>query len=399
MKKILIITFIIIILIALGVWGYLMFFGSSEAPRLDDFFGDSGQVPSEFDTTFVPDDSFDDGPQNVEIDQLLTQLTVRPVAGAVFLEREGRMLVRYAERGTGHVYDINITSGVESRVSITTEPRTTNVVFAPSGNRGVFTVEIDGLEEVAFVGNIVRSDDGDGSLEEIPLPQYAANFAFNEIGDTLFYTTHSSSGMRGFSRDLNTSTSSASVPDVQLFSIPLRDATVLWDDDATYVYPKPSADANGGLYEIGTSLRRIGSNGNGLMADASDGRLVISTADDRTITSYTFGTTSEKIDLSVSAFPSKCDFSNVSTTTLWCAAPLSATGELPDEWYQGFISFEDLFWNVDLATGDAALGFLFSEEANVAIDAVDMLVNDDDTYAIFRNKNDQTLWLIDLSLL
>lgn len=396
MKKVLIIILIIIVLVLIGVWGYLMLYGvPEELPSFTDVLDNTSEpvTPGNFpDPVVVPDETFDDAPQNAEIIGVLSRLTERQVAGAVFTSENGTESVRYAERGTGHIYEIDAATGQEERVTITTIPRTTRVVFAPSGNRAVFTIEANGLQNESFIGTVVRDDAGSNTLEQDLLVAGASNFMFDAIGDTLFYTVSGPNGTVGYERDLKTDS------ETERFSIPLRDVVVIWDENRTYAYPKPTSELSGGLYEInGNSLTRIGDDGNGLMAEVDASRIALSTTDEEGVRSR-FMAGGTETPLAISMFPQKCDFSSVSTTTLWCAAPLTATNDsLPDEWHQGVVSFDDIFWRVSTESGEAELIFFFSEETTTPIDAVDFATNEDDTYAFFKNKNDQTLWLIDLT--
>jgi hypothetical protein len=142
MKKILIILGVIIILVLGAAWAYVFIYGVPEnADEIFARFDRAGDAP-----VFTGDENSgdidvgegDDG-MNEGVVSRLRQLTTRPVAGAVFTTAG----IRYVERGTGHVYEIDLASGEERIVSGTTLQRTIRAVFSPDGTHVALTSESD----------------------------------------------------------------------------------------------------------------------------------------------------------------------------------------------------------------------------------------------------------------
>ena len=71
----------------------------------------------------------------------------------------------------------------------------------------------------------------------------------------------------------------------------------------------------------------------------------------------------------------------------YCAIPPSVPrAEYPDAWYQGSVSFSDVFWKIDTATGAAFFLANPKEFGAGNIDAVNPFLSDDERYLFFTNK-------------
>ena len=118
-RKVLIGIGVVLIFIVLGVWVYLMIYGVPK--NSDDVFANLGFGSGPIDDSLPPPITEEPTPTILDTEtpdpEALRQLTVRPVAGATIFADGDTQYIRYAERGTGHVYEINIASGNESRIS------------------------------------------------------------------------------------------------------------------------------------------------------------------------------------------------------------------------------------------------------------------------------------------
>ncbi len=384
MKKPILITIgILIILLIIGVWVYLFMFGAPK-DSADVFarFGIGGDevtppipvTPSTVDVTNV-------GENNAP--QKLKQLTTRPVAGAVFV-MDG---IRYVEQGTGHVHEINLTTGAESLISGTTVAETAGATFSDDGTHVALTTHtITGSKTV--VGEIT----GDGSIKGVSLPVGATDISFGVATNTLFYRIKGSGGSSGYTYDID------SERGVQIFQIPLRDVRVLWGNPM-YVYTTPTATQRGYMYEIVKSdLTYVTPGRLGLTGFAYDMGVVI-TSGGETISSTAYEKSGETITLPLTFIPEKCIENHVSTSTLYCAVPTDIdTGTFPDDWYKGVISYSDILWSIDITEGKATVLSNFFSESGREIDVSKIGTNDTGMYIYFINKNDNTLWMFDTTL-
>ncbi len=286
MKKALIILGTLIILLAIGFWIYVLVYGTPQA--VSDIFARFG-TGSDGDPVFVPPDDdgvVDVGGEDTETDRVaLRQLTTNAVAGAAFIENG----IRYVERGTGHVYEIDLQSGAERLISGTTIPRTMRAVFSGGGDRLAITAESEGAL-ITRVGSLVQSGDGDGSLEGISLPLGASDIGFSEEGVEVFYREETVNGSVGRAYNLLTRESRT------LFEIPLRDVRVLWGSPL-YVFTTPTAAQTGYLYTVSSStLGYVTSGGKSLMAFRYEGGVGITKENGNKLSSFSLREGAEKLE-------------------------------------------------------------------------------------------------------
>jgi hypothetical protein len=82
---------------------------------------------------------------------------------------------------------------------------------------------------------------------------------------------------------------------------------------------------------------------------------------------------------------------------VYCAAPSQPVDAVyPDDWYAGKISTLDKIWQINGATGEIKLISSFNDAPNRAIDAFNLGLDQKDNFLFFMNKNDLSLWSLDL---
>ena len=133
-QQIFIIAGALIVLFLILVWAYLLFFGTPQTA--DDVFAELGLSGSE-DTTYIPPVIVEEElPAAVEAQRKLRQLTTKPVAGfrEISLSTSTPAKVMYVEKGTGHVFTINPSTGEEVRVSGTTVAEASEAAISVGGD-------------------------------------------------------------------------------------------------------------------------------------------------------------------------------------------------------------------------------------------------------------------------
>ena len=101
--------------------------------------------------------------------------------------------------------------------------------------------------------------------------------------------------------------------------------------------------------------------------------------------------------LSFKTLPEKCVWSKTEEFVVYCAIPKTIeSGEYPDSWYQGLISFNDSVWRVNIKTNSSELVFDFGKEGSNKFDVIDPFLSGDDEYLFFTNKKDLTFWSLSL---
>ncbi len=389
MKKTIFISIgVLIIILVLGIWAYLFTYGTPEnSKEIFTRFGignttqnAENEIPSQNEESVVDVDSIAD----VGTLQRLKQLTTRPVAGAVFIENG----IRYVEQGTGHVYDINLTTGEESLIRGTTIPRSADAIFTKDGS----TVAITAYEAS---GNMTTLEevwkDGQPSVAEGKrLPVGAHELYFGDSTSTLMYLLEEESGSSGYSYSTRTGDGK------QIFKTVLRDIHVLWGK-TIYVYTTPSSLTEGYIYRIsGSDLQYVTSGGRGLVGFVYDDGLMITKVANSVVTSYAQDTSGNQILSPVSVMPEKCVKKPTKRNSLYCSVPIAFDAKkFPDDWYKGIVSYSDILWDVDVTGSRSTVISNFFSESGREIDVAKIGTNEDGTFIYFINKNDNTLWMYD----
>jgi hypothetical protein len=81
---------------------------------------------------------------------------------------------------------------------------------------------------------------------------------------------------------------------------------------------------------------------------------------------------------------------------VYCAVPTNLQGNLPDDWYQGAITFTDRIWKIDLTERTATLVLDPQQTGKVDVDAVNLTVDSSEDMLIFTDKHSGALYAYDL---
>lgn len=387
-KTIIIIGGILFILALIGIWVYLFIFGTPESieETIQNFPTSSGE------STFVSDGlNFEDRPdpeenhsiEQVEVNQLnisqsaLNQLTTNPVAGFSILNSEN---ILYVEAGTGHLFKVDISTGVQTRLSNNTFPQTRKAIFSPDNSVILF-----------FANNQMRIAilDTENNLR-IGQPIIAPKNVKIDVDNNILHTVSSDRSTSGFST--NTSTGETET----IFTIPLKDPIIVWGETINsrhFAYPRPAAGLHGRLFEIRNNTLRF-------TPVAGTNLTVTRINNDFLITSRTASNTTTNIweggsNVSVKNFLQHPVYSEKCTKILQlllCAKNESSAISIND-WYKGVVSFNDNLWAFDISQENAKEIINLEQASGRRID-IDMITsNSDGTKILFRNKIDGNMWL------
>ena len=362
-----------------------MFFGTDDSEG--GIFADFGfDIAPQQNNPIFEDRPSEDTPIFVDVSgEPLRQLTLRPVAGYVVVVASSSAVVRYAENGTGHIYEIDLQSGAENRISGTTIPRVTEAYFSSDGSYVALVSEV-GYSKETFFGRI-ESDTTGGAVVGRSLPVNANNIS---VGDNVIsYSITTPNGT-----DLFTYTGATETP-TRTASVPLRDVHVYSDSINTFIQPKPSALLEGSLYQLtNQDLLSVTPSEFGFTSLVAENHYVVSAVEEKVI----YGTSINKDNqleqqIAITPLPEKCV---VEGDTMWCAAPLGVmSADYLENWYKGATESTDLLWEVNLANGLSTTLIDLFETTNRMIDAQG--VSKASTQLYFINKLDGTLWQYDLT--
>lgn len=388
MKKTLLVTIgVVLILLGLGVWGYLLIFGTPE--NTQDVFSNFGlgDNPPVVNTQPVETEEEREDTQLAINGQALQQLTTRPVAGFGYVEGDSDIL-RYVERGTGYVYEIDTTDGSEERITGTTIPRVVAAYFSEDGESVAMIVEESTNTRV--LAGIIDTDEE--SIDFITLPPGAFDPVFKDT-TTIQYGVHTNDGTDIFELTITSNNPT------RTHTVPFKDVTILADDTA-YVFNRPTEYFKGSLYRVGNTLSPVTPGDFGFVGGVNAAYYLGSGIQDGNYTSYAIDRTSDNVlRLPVMYVPEKCAFVSSNDSLIWCAMSFDGFGDsFLEAWYQGSVSSEDVLWRVDIGAQEATLHSVFLEDSGRRID-VDMMHSDTaGEKPLFRNRLNNTLWRYDSTL-
>lgn len=384
-RTILLIVGGVVLVVLLGLWGYLLFFNTpKDTPEIFSNFGFGPEDDPSIVVNPEPEETDEEQPL-VDVSAKLLQLTTRPVAGysASSTSTSTPTVIYYGEVGTGHVYEINLGSGEEKRVSNTTIPSAHAMQISKDGRVVVARSGFDNIDDVILGTRTASSSE----LSLTVLPGTILDYALRD--NTLFYLTPAEGG--AVARALNTN----NLTERDLFTLPFSQVVMVWGETAAathYVYPKPSYMMESALYKIQNGdLNRMPINGKGLVAEAKEEYVAFTT---ESFSGYYEGNKISEIYLKI--LPEKCVFGTNATTSLWCARPIaseiSTQEAYPDNWYKGTLNQTDWLWRFDLVSGSAYSLIDLEGESGRMIDVDGFNVTSDEKYLMFINRLDNTLW-------
>ncbi len=398
MKKKLIITLVALIVILLGVWIYLLLNGAPKSITefRDNIFGKAGPATApttpRIDTTSTETDDDAVGPRTIAVKTQLVKLTDRPVAGATFATTSEGSVVRYAVKGTGHVYEISLVTGIENRISNRVMPQTVEAIWSPFGTRALFITDAGGRLGDAFLTTLTVNDVGETWLDSEKISTIE-NGAFSATGDDLLYTERTSDGgTRALARNLRTGIVKT------LFTVPFGENVVLWDlwketsSSTHYVYTKPASGFNGYLYGVkGTTLTKIDGEKNLSALRIDSDILMVNKNSGKGPYSMLLNTRTGTGDfLSIETLREKC---GGYLSTIWCGTSVDAANEnFPIAWYQGIVTYADSLYKIHTETGRSQMVLDPETLSRERIDITDLHVSPDGP-VLFKNKKDDSLWL------
>jgi hypothetical protein len=376
----------LIIAILVGFWVYSFLYGSPE--NRDSFFTDLGLFGGNNEVLPISPELPPEPMVEVSADPL-RQLTTRPVIGMRLLENSSSTIMRYVEAGTGHIYDIDMVTGSENRVSQISIPVATEAVISPNGDYVAIRSGSGNQNEVSLISLFSA-----GSPERTILPNQIEEFHFG-FNNELLFTEMVGTITEG--KGYLPSTKSVR----RLFSVPLTAINMVWSDSTTTphrLYTKPAENLTGYAYEIRDGgIRRLPFSGLGLTLTSSPEGFIIGR-----VTGAYYQTTYRKLAggnetvIPNIYIPDKCVVLGGVRELMICGAPLMTTDRtILESWNKGVISTDDRLWSVRLGYESTQLTYPL-EAVGRSIDVTDPHISTDNKMVYFINRLDNTLWLYEL---
>lgn len=379
-KKVFLIIVAVVMLILAFAWIYLLFFGKPDSAG--EIFANLGFGDVTDTATVIDDPTMIDQEPVVAIDTSdLQQLTTRPVVGYGV----NNTIARYMEEGTGHIYEIDLRNGTETRITNTTIPRVTSAIFNSAIDTVVFTIH----EDQGTTNTIgVITSDTEAALETTTLPLNSSNVAFVDA-KTLTYTL-TGENTTFYTYDLVKKTTST------LATVPFWSVETIVSEGEVFFMNRFAPNLQGALFSTtpftALTLAQFGLNGfvtsDFIIYNTQRDGAFVSVASNRSNTNTT--------NLSLAPLKEKCAVYDASTLYCGAGGPGSLTPLDLKSWYQGTLRMNDYLWLLNLSTGDGQLLILLEATTGRQIDLVQPQFDAARENLLFINKNDNTLWRYEL---
>lgn len=377
-KRLIIIIAAIIFLLAVSGGIYYYFAKQKAAPGAtvpETLFptageGGGGGIPG----LFKPGGSTKEKPK-------LVRLSDEPVAGFIALAR-GR--VRYAERATGHIYEVSGNGEDKVRISNTTLPRVYRTVWSPKGDYVALSILDEDQNAKHFLATLTGT-----TTEGVFLPTNTTPYAFS-AANQLAYLAQISGNYSLITADTKNQKQK------EIYTSPFRDFIVAWPIDNIFgLATKPSGYVKGYLYKINSKLgtfdKVIGDTaGLEVLWSPDAKKVLVSEFNNQTneITASAIDAQGNKIKELGNTLAAKCTWSRADNQALYCAMPKTRpNATYPDDWYKGKVSLEDDIKKLYL-TASSSETMLMDKNFDVAQIGTDTR----DEYLYFLDKNDWGLW-------
>lgn len=334
----------------------------------------------------------------------LRQLSLAPVAGMSASSTASSSVVRFMDRGTGHVYEMDDISNTARKLSNTTLPK----IYESYWNRNLNALVLRYLrDETDTISNFYAELRSTGtSTSETPyeikgkyLSPDISQIAISPQGNKVFTWNIENNKGVGYTAAFD------ETGRVKVADTPLTQVIIDWPEANTVtVATKASAAASGYFYSIDIRngvMKKIAGSIRGLTGKLSKDatKLIYSSGNLNTIRTFLVNvkdSSSEEVIFRTLA--DKCIWSALRKSEVYCAVPSEIPDAIyPDDWYSGKVSFIDQIWHLDAATGEVHLLANLLDLSDKLMDATDLALDPNENYLYFINKRDLTLWSLDLN--
>ncbi len=406
MQRIFIIAAGVLALIAIGAAVYFFFFRST--PTLTGTPAGNGFNQTGTDTTFSKPSTLDVGQAlpnaGDQIAPRLIRITKEPVAyGAVAFSsfvpassasstgtstpRIPDTEIRYVERASGNIYSYLVKARTLTRLSNRTLPGVVEAAWLSDGSK-------------AFVRFLTANPDTSEQIDTYALP-FDGNGGYLLQKNLKEVATLGTSSIFSLLTGDNGSIGTVAKPDgtgnKTIFSSLLSSIRVFPTRAGYFAATDPAATAGGYAFKINAAT----GNFERILGPLSGLSILPSPQGDQLLISYIQNGTPQLVVVSVatrtpialplSTLADKCVWSR-DELSIYCGVPTNLSGNLPDDWFQGTVSFSDRLWKISLKDRLATLVIDPSTAGKTDIDMVALTTDSNNSVIVFTNKKDLSLW-------
>lgn len=412
MRRTLIIAGAVVVLILLLVGAYFLFFIHSNktltgTPGSAPFGTSSGtaQTPAspvgaavasagtQITQNFV---KITDGPVAVgvslnDILEPVAQSTASSTASTSVPAMKSVAEIRYVDRDSGNIYAYRFTDRTLTRLTNRTLPGIVEASWSLGGGTAFlrFASGANTDEHVETYALPIGNEGGGYILERDLAQAFAVG---SSTVDTLRPTTD---GSVGTSAKLDGSSPHT------ILTTPLSSLRIISGGASLFAYTLPSVNLSGYAFRVDGktgNLTRLAGPLPGLsILPSPSGKLVlVSYATGGTLNLAVIdGTTGAAVALPLATLAEKCAWTS-DGSRVYCSVPRQLSTGLPDDWYQGTLSFDDRIWKIDLSSRVATLVLDPGTTSAGTIDAIALTLDQNSSVLSFTNKSTGALYALGL---
>jgi len=411
MSKKAFIIFIVLILAVMGGVGWYFFKQSTTPPTIADQDTENpsdlfpfGKKPVESTGGLVTDTTGDIGDTTIDLggdfaDILprLRQISTVPTAGAVAWNIGSTTIFRYIDRATGHIYDATSNNLDVKKISNTTIPKIYEALWASDGSKLLIRyIKDDSTVIRTFYAKIATTTKPEQAIEGIFLTDGIREISVS--GNKMFYMSETPSSTNGVLANLDGSGRS------NPFNSSFSDwRSSLSSQTSAVIFTRPSSASLGSAYTLNLTngvYSKIPLDLNGIVAlgNSDNSRVLVSAIQNKGVVTIAYDVKKDALEnLSVQTIADKCVWSLKNKNIVFCAVPqFVPNGSYPDDWYKGKISFSDSLWKIDVVSGETKDLLDPEIETGISMDMIKLSVNKEETFLLFTNKKDMTVWAYQL---
>ncbi|MFA5888733.1 MAG: hypothetical protein WC857_00665 [Candidatus Paceibacterota bacterium] len=330
--------------------------------------------------------------------QKLRKLSTEPVAGAGVLDVKAGTIVRYIERATGHIFETELFSPNQNRISNTTIPFVYDAVWGNKNNSLVARYLKDDNQTIDTYGLLIKevATSTGGVVSAIKFPENLSDVSV--FGSSVFSLEQKAGSSVGYVSNFDGSKR------VQIWNSPIKELLSQYVNTKTVALTtKPHQEVKGFLFFVDTGnaqIKTILGNILGLSTLVNDlATQVLYLDQEDTPKMFVFDTKNKSsVTVTPTTFPEKCVWSKKDRNVFYCAVPERLVDrESLTSWYRGSLSLADNLWKYDVKNNTSSMIKGLFTESGEQIDVIKPILSENEQYLIFINKRDNSLWSLDLT--
>lgn len=426
MNRRLLLAIIIVLLFAIGIIGWFFFYATpSPAPSLGKPSNPFSlkDFPKQFQFILKNNNEAPPSESTTEVTfaqpQALTEIWHRPTTGQTFIEQDtvrevdatstqgtttitNKKLVHatttvlmFVDRITGYVYGYNRTLEKIYQISNTTIPGIYDSYIFNNGKKIVLRyADNDKHTIVGILANIPSVNEREQAkpLENTTyLPAQVTSVAINKKNTLLSYLVTGDSGGSVYTISPKETT--------LVGTTPFKEWALSYGGDTLYATSKPSAYVSGQTTRL-PSFETIIGDKTGLMSNPGEGGIFLNSMWSSKGLKTFLSVGSNQVVLPITTLSSKCTWGR--NNFLVCAVPKTlprGSEGLPDDWFQGRVSFDDSLVIINPKTSESYPLYSFNTEKNGVFDIQKISLSFNSTLVAFIKKENSSLWLLDTNLI